>query len=320
VALAAADTARRPRIPSHRTLALAVAVVAALACVAGLLVALLKQPAASPKAFQATTIPLVDDAARVQLAGYPREPGAKAIAISRQGWGLSSGAATDEVAKAEALARCQERNTRSFCRLYAVGDTVVWDAAALTLPLAADVRADALPMPAITTESLAKAWQAIWHVAPPPSTATYLRGANHRALAVTLATYYREINRASRAEAIRLAVERCSELARSPCLLVSVDGAWTVALPQSHRILAPFTLAGEADMSEAERQRIARIYADKDWRALAKGRSTRWYAVAGRETEAIAVDDVLRACRAEEPECRVHAIGNWRVGDRLEIP
>jgi len=39
-----------------------------------------------------------------------------------------------------------------------------------------------------------------------------------------------------------------------------------------------------------------------------------------RETEAVAVDDVLKACRAAEPDCRVHAIGNWRVGGRLAAP
>jgi len=121
---------------------------------------------------------------------------------------------------------------------------VVWDGATLPLPLAVDVRADAPGIAAtITPEGLAKTWQTIWHATLPPFATTYLRGADHRALAVSLTAGYRAINRASLAEAIRLAVERCSDFGRAPCLLVSVDGAWTVPLPQSHRIIAPFTLA-----------------------------------------------------------------------------
>jgi DNA-binding response OmpR family regulator len=322
-AITAAATDRRLTLPSYRTLVIPMAAVAVLGCIAlliALLMALWKERAVSVRAFEATTIPLVDDRVRTQLAGYPHEPVAKAIAISREGWGLSSRAANDEIAKGEALARCHERDPSGFCRLYALGDEVVWNGATLTLPLAADIRADA-PANAstITPAELAKTWQTIWHAAPPPFAATYLRGADHRALAVNLTSGYRTINRASLAEAIRLAVERCSDLARSPCLLVAVDGVWTAPLPHSHRVIAPFTLASETEMSEAERQRIAKIYADKDWRALAKGRSARWYAVAGRETETAAVDDVLKACRAAEPDCRVHAIGNWRVGGRLEL-
>ncbi len=319
-AIAPAATDRRLSIRRHRTLVIAMAAVAVLGCIAVLLMALWKERAASARPFQATTIPLVDDRVRTELAGYPREPSAKAIAISREGWGLSSRAANAEVAKAEALARCHERDPVGFCRLYALGDEVVWNSATLTMPLAADVRANAPAIAApITPEGLAKAWQTIWQAAPPPFAVTYLRGADHRALAVNLTSGYRTINRASLAEAIRLAVERCSDLARSPCLLVAVDGVWTAPLPHSHRVIAPFTLASETEMSEAERQRIAKIYSGKEWRALAKGRSARWYAVAGRETETAAVDDVLKACRAEEPDCRVHAIGNWRVGGRLEV-
>jgi hypothetical protein len=48
---------------------------------------------------------------------------------------------------------------------------------------------------------------------------------------------------ATRTEAARLAVERCSDSLQLPCLLVSVGGSITVELSRSYRILAPFTLA-----------------------------------------------------------------------------
>ena len=275
--------------------------------------------AASIRAFDAKAVPLVADLVREQLAGYPRAPGAKAIAISREGWGLSTGTANEEAAGKEALDRCRERDKRGFCRLYAVGDRVVWDSATLPVPLPADIRLDDMSsMPMVTPEEMSRTWQAIWQRSPPPFVSEYLRGEPHRALAVSLTSRYREVRRKSREEAIRLAIERCSDLARSPCLLLSVDGVWTVQVPRSYRVLGPFTLAGEADMSTAERTRMATIYAGKDWRALAKDRSGRWYAVAGRPTEAAAIEDVLKACGAQETPCSLHAIGNWRVGEKLD--
>jgi hypothetical protein len=52
----------------------------------------------------------------------------------------------------------------------------------------------------------------------------------------------------------------------------------------------PLTLAGELEMSEVDRQRVAQIYGGKDWRALAKGQSGHWYALGGQATETAAVD------------------------------
>lgn len=267
--------------------------------------------------FDAAAVPLVHDYVRAQLSSYPHEPPAKAIALSRQGWGFSSGAADEALARNEALERCRERDTGGFCRIYAVGDEVVWPNASLPLPLAADIRADRPAAPAATEESLNKLWQSIWHVAPRSSVIEYIHARNHKALALSLTNSYREINRPSRDEAVRLAIERCSDLARTPCLLISVDGLWTVDIPQTYALTAPFTLAGEPQMSEPERQRIAQVYAGRDWRALARGRSGRWYAVEGRAAEAAAVEEALQACRAADADCVLHAIGNWRVGAKL---
>ena len=70
-------------------------------------------------------------------------------------------------------------------------------------------------------------------------------------------------------------------------------------------------------MTPADKQRIGQIYTDKDWRALAKG-SSQWYAVSGVEPEAAAVEEALKACRKIETTCTLHAIGNFRVGERTE--
>ena len=89
-------------------------------------------------------------------------------------------------------------------------------------------------------------------------------------------------------------------------------------MPRSYAITAPFTLAGESQMSDADRQRVATIYAGRDWPALARGSSGRWYGVEGRESEAAAVGAALQMCGAAESECTLHAIGNWRVGDKVD--
>jgi hypothetical protein len=267
--------------------------------------------------FNAAVVPLTFDRVRTQLADYGQEPLAKAIAISREGWGVSSGAADETAARNEAIARCHERDKGGFCRLYAVGDNVVWPASSLRLPLPADIRDDSSALSTVTAASLNKVWQAIWHISPPSSVTDYLRGKDHRAFAVSLTSMYRAQNYSSRDEAVRIAIERCSDLSHAPCLLISIDGIWSVVLPQTYAITAPFTLAGEAKMSETERQRVAQVYAAKDWRALVRGGSGSWYPVAGQSTEPAAVQEALKACHAAEGECVLYAVGNWLVSAKI---
>jgi hypothetical protein len=120
-------------------------------------------------------------------------------------------------------------------------------------------------------------------------------------------------DRTSQKEAVRLAVERCSDFARAACLLVSVDGFLTVRIPHSRPTARPYMLAGETEMSDADKQRIGQVYAGKDWRALVKGGASHWYAVKDAESEAAAIDAALAACRQVEPDCKLRAIGNFRV-------
>jgi hypothetical protein len=134
---------------------------------------------------------------------------------------------------------------------------------------------------------------------------------------VTDAGFSSIVGRADQAEAIRLAVERCVDFAKLPCLLVSVDGLPTVRIPRSHGIVRPYTLAGETEMSESEKESIAKIYSGKDWRALAKGASGRWYAVSAVESEIAAAERVLQDCRASEAECELRALGNFRIDPRI---
>jgi hypothetical protein len=183
---------------------------------------------------------------------------------------------------------------------------VVWPQS--PLPLAADIRLAPLDIPLQPSDTD--------HVKGMPAAAgieAFLKGKNHKALAISDAGPSYMFDRADQAEAVRLAVERCSDFAKLPCLLISVDGFLTVRIPASHGIVRPYVLAGETEMSNADKERIGQIYAGKDWRALAKGGSGHWYAVSAADSETAAADSVLEDCRKAEARCQLRAIGNFRV-------
>jgi hypothetical protein len=119
----------------------------------------------------------------------------------------------------------------------------------------------------------------------------------------------------SDASAARTAIERCGDYHQTPCLLVAINDNLTVRIPASRRIGDIFMLATEAQMSEADKHRVADVYAQKDWRALARGKSGAWYPVANAPTEVAAIAAASDLCTRQEGECRLYAIGNFRVAD-----
>jgi adenylate cyclase len=258
------------------------------------------------RAFDATVVPLVTDRVRAGLADFAQQPDFKAIAISHSGWGVASGAADVVSAEREAIDRCKKRDQKGDCRIYAVGARVVWPL--LPLPSAADLHVEPLEAPLSAAEAAG--------IRGMPSAAgleAFLKDRDHKALAISESGFSSIANRGDRAEAIRLSVERCSDFSRAACLLVSVDGFLTVRIPRVHRAVRPYVLAGERDMSDADRQALGQIYGGRDWRALVRGGTGHWYAVAARETETAAVEDALAACRAAERDCNLRAVGNFRV-------
>jgi DNA-binding winged helix-turn-helix (wHTH) protein len=265
-------------------------------------------PAVTGK-FDASVVPLVDDQARRALANYPERPDNKALAISNAGYGMAVGAADIESAKQEALQRCSIASSgKASCRLYAIGTDVIW--ANAFMPTPADIRQSSLGVPFLVDDApLLNSGQrkAIEQ--------DFSKATDHKALALGDDKRLSVSNRGSRDEAVRLAVERCSHLYQVPCLLVSVDGFWTVQTPKSHRVKQIFTLAGESEMSEQDKQRIGAIYQGPEWRALARGRNRSWYAVAGADSEAAAVEGAFKLCAEHEGDCRLYAIGNFLVDE-----
>jgi hypothetical protein len=98
-------------------------------------------------------------------------------------------------------------------------------------------------------------------------------------------------------------------------MLLSVDGFFTVEIPKSRPIIGIFMPGTDADLPVEARQQVGQIYQGQEWRALARGKGGSWHAVAGASSEAEAVEAALKSCAAEDRDCQVHAIGNFRVDD-----
>jgi two-component system OmpR family response regulator len=261
--------------------------------------------------FDASVVPLVTDMARHELETYPLQPDFKAVAIAAGAYGVASGAHDPSSAKAEALERCKLRSSSNrFCRLYAVGADVVWSIKSLPLPLPFDIH----------DEPLEEAFDAAALPLNMAGQIGYMNRADHRALALQgtpqgMGGFYAAFGTVLRPTAVRLAIEGCVDTYLSPCLLVSVDGLWTIRVPKSRRIAGVFMLTNEAAISGEDKQRIGAIYRQSDWRAMARGKTGGWYPVAGAPSESAAIEQALERCAEHDSGCHVYAISNFRVAD-----
>jgi DNA-binding winged helix-turn-helix (wHTH) protein len=269
-----------------------------------------QSPGASAQRFDAASVPLIDEEMRRSLVSYPNRPDAKAIAITGLGMGVADGQPDAESARQDALRRCNVRPGRE-CRLYAVGMDVVWSKDAIPMPASEDLRFEPLDVPLATDEIPLVSRDRQDTIAR-----THLKASNHRALAVTKGVAWTQSGRETRAEASRLALELCAEFAQRPCVLLSVDGLLTIRIPKARQILRVFLPSVETDMPVDDRTRIGRIYQGPEWRALAKGKGGSWHAVAAAPSETAAVESALKSCSQADSDCRLYAIGNFRVAER----
>jgi adenylate cyclase len=256
--------------------------------------------------FDPGRIPLLNSAERAALADYSRKPDYKALAISAAGAYAAVEAPDIESAKTEALQKCGLQRD-SACTLYAVGMDVVWPHGLVPVPPAADQRTEPLSSKFTPTE-LARIYGS-----PQSWAEGYAARRDHRALAISPKRHTWIANLPSRDEAARLAIERCGYGGQLPCLLISVDGFWTVEIPASRRVIGAFLPTIATELPSDERQRIGGIYQGQPWRALVRGGKGTWHAVAGAPSEADAVANALQSCGKVDTDCQLFAIGNFRV-------
>ena len=112
-----------------------------------------------------------------------------------------------------------------------------------------------------------------------------------------------------------MAIEGCGEAWQRPCLLLSIDGFLTLQIPKSRKVVGIFLPSVEAEIPAQEKERIGRVYQGLEWRALARGRSRTWHAVADAPSEEAAIAGAMKSCANADSECRLYAIGNFRVAE-----
>src|SRR5262249_47361553 len=118
----------------------------------------------------------------------------------------------------------------------------------------------------------------------------------------------------TQAEAIRRVLEQCGYLNQVPCLIVAVDDEFTVQIPKTRRIVGIFLPRTDAELSDNDRKQIVPIYDGNEWRALARGAGG-WHAMSNASSEEGAITAVMSACQQRDSECRLFAIGNFKVSD-----
>lgn len=261
------------------------------------------------KKFDASVVPLVDDDTRLVLASYPSRPDHKALAIGSRGqFQVADGAQTIEKAQEAALQGCFEK-LKQPCKVYAVGAGTVWSEQTMPLPAPRDLRTESIGV-ALDPDAIplisARERKTI-------SGALQVKGVS-RALAISTGRYYGQHASTTR-EAVRVALERCSFMFGRPCLILAVDGFLTIQIPKTRRVTRTFLPSTDPEISAPDRERIASIYQGREWRALARGGSGSWHAVADAPSEEAAVAAVLKACAQADSGCRLHAIGNFVVAD-----
>jgi class 3 adenylate cyclase len=301
------------RIASFNTRWIVSAAIAATAAAAGLLFwrfghqeATSEPPAARP--FVAEQAPFISDLARAQLQSYVTAPKHKAIALSRTGMGEAVGAPNDEAAGDRALSECRNNSNNTPCELYALGDSLVWSKTELPMPLPVDVRSEGSDVK-LSKETLP--------LMPSPLSerilASYLPAEESRALAIGNERAGWAFGIPSPQEATRRALERCADLTGAPCLLFALGDKLLQPLPRSRKIVGVFTFAGDATIPQADRDALMKVYSGRDWRAIAHGANGAWRAVANEASEEDAVRAVLSQCNANDKDCTVFAIGNFRI-------
>lgn len=261
-------------------------------------------PMATQK-FDPVVVPLVSDEARRSLQTYAARPDIKVLAIGSDQFSVVDNAVDVESAKQQALNQCSTRTTR--CRIYAVGTEVIWSKESLPMAGAGDLRTEPLAIPLVPSEipTLNSRRRELVN--------GYMKGDDHRAMALATGRTAYVTARGDKAEAARLAVERCSERVQRPCLILSVNGSLTIQIPKTRRVDRIFLPSAEEDIPDGDKARVSQVYRGREWRALARGKNGSWHAVADEPSEVAAIEQALANCTKTDDNCRLYAIGNFRV-------
>ena len=277
------------------------------------------RPAQSLEALVPETVPYIHDSDRAVIRNvYLSAPDHKALAISVTQIGFVSGQATDEAAKAAALASCRKTTDAGGpigvgqpCELYALGNTVVYAGGHPPLP----------PKPWLVRDPTIERPFAVKDVpfVSEASRAAIARcypdaGLYSKALAISPRGNACYRNQQSTDEAIRRALETCGSNGL-PCLIIAVDDKFVVPIPTTMKAIGIFRPSTDTTLAADARDDVARRLANASggWNAVAVGANGRPGIAVKAGGEQAAIDAALTDCRKHDQDCHVISIGPFLV-------
>ena len=275
-----------------------------------------KVPSEAVVALVPEDVPFIRDDEKATLRNdYLGAPDHKALALSFIHAGISSGQKDDETAISAALESCRAASDAvqpgGVCQLYAIGNILAYKAGRPPMPPEPWVQDDPLVARPFVPEHVP-----IISDGARSNMQTYANARAPKAFAVSSAgSYTWRYGNASQDEAVRRSLEICGAVSHFACLLVAVDNSFVVAVPTTMKAIGFFHAATEPLITPEFRPDVVRRLGNvtRGWNVVAVGASSKPSLALKGATEQSAVDEALEKCRAVDHECRVIAIGPFRV-------
>jgi Caspase domain/PAN domain len=261
-------------------------------------------------------VPFIPDRQRASIrADYLPAPDHKALAISFNRAGFTSGQADDETAKTAALDNCKSATeaagSKNQCQLYAIGNTVVFRGVPPMPPPPWLVRNAAIERPFASKDLplMDDSARASWDK-------NYPKAGKPKALALSpdgQGFYYFSV--ATAEEAVRRALEGCGYQNGLACMVVALDDNFVVPIPTTMKPVGFFHPGTNPQISPELRDSLARRLsgATNAWNAVAVGSNGRPGVMLNGTDEQDAIAGALKDCGRQDNGCRVIALGPFTV-------
>ena len=262
------------------------------------------------------TVPFISDHQRATIrTEYLPAPDHKALAISYSRVGFASGQVDDETAKTAALESCRRATeaagSKNPCRLYAVGNVVVFAGGTPPLPPAPWL----VRNPAIERPFASKDFPLVTDADRALLEKFYPNAGKSKALALSPAGSVKDIfNGSSVEDAIHRTLEICGDSAGVACMIVAVDDVFVVPIPVMMKVTGFFNVSAPM-IPPAARDVLARRLgnATNAWNGVAVGAGGGIGVVLNAANEEAAIRGALDDCSKQDHDCRVIALGPFSV-------
>jgi class 3 adenylate cyclase len=276
-------------------------------------------PIPSNEKFAAEKVPFVSDRVRLTLANdYAPAADHKAVALTNSGINIFVVAQpSEDAARSAALEQCQKRvenlQPPRKCELYAVDDIVVYPHGRPPMPPLPWVKHDALTEKPFATKDT----PIVRETGKTRIDSNFPTSRRSKAIAIGPGgQYYYLSAQESAEEAARRALEGCGSVSGVPCMVVSLDDVFVVAVPTTLKAVGFFRAEGNSMIAPDARGDVARRLADASpgWNAVAVGAAGRTGLALRATNEQDAVNEALGNCVKHDSDCHVIAIGPFAVG------